>query len=94
MGSRKSEHSFMKAVKQTADIFLGRVDRSVKTEEITQYIKDSFNVVVENIEVLKIRTDQFNAFKITVLSTEREKLFNSDLWPEGMVVNKYYNRRV
>ena len=94
MGSRKSEQSSMKAVKRTADVFLGRVEKSMKVEEIVQYIKDNFEIEVENIEALKIRTDKFNAFKITVLSTDRERLFNSELWPEGMVVNKYYNRKV
>ena len=84
----------MKAVKRTADVFLGRVDKSVKEEEITQYIEDSFSVTVEKIEILNIKTDQFNAFKITVPSIERDKLFNSELWPEGMVVNKYYNKRI
>lgn len=94
MGSRKDDHSLMKAVKRTADVFLGRVDKSVKADEIIQYIEDSFNVVAEKVEVLKIKSDQFNAFKITVPSIERDKLFNSELWPEGIVVNKYYNRRV
>ena len=94
MGSRKNDHSLMKAVKRTADVFLGRVDKSVKEEEITQYIEDSFSVTVEKIEILNIKTDQFNAFKITVPSIERDKMFNSELWPEGMVVNKYHNRRI
>ena len=93
MGARKDNNSLVKAVKRTADVFLGRVDTDVQIVDIESYIKDVFNVSVEKIENLKIKSDQFSAFKITVLLDERDKLFDCELWPEGMVVNKFYNRR-
>ena len=57
-----------------------------------QYIVDNFEIEVSAIEQLKIKTDQYKAFKITVLMSERDKLFNSELWPEDVIVDKFYNR--
>ena len=83
----------MRAVRRTADVFLGRVDKEVEADNIKEYIKDNFEVNVQNIESVEILSKQFNAFKITVFLEERDKLFNAELWPEGMIVNKFYKRR-
>ena len=85
-------YSSFKAVKRTVDVFLGRVDKDTTIEVIQNYVKDTFNVVCLNIEKLNIKTDLYNAFKITVSLTDRETLFNSDLWPEGVIISKFYNR--
>ena len=73
--------------------FLGRVDKEVEASNIKEHIKDNFDVNVQNIESVEILSKHFNAFKITVLLEDRDKLFNAELWPEGMIVNKFYKRR-
>ena len=93
-GINKTNSNKLKAVKSTSDLFLGRVDKDVTISEIEAYIKEFFRINVIRIEPLIIKSNIYNAFKITVLSNERETLFNPELWPEGMVVNKFYNRRV
>ena len=93
MGAKKENSSLVKAVRRTADVFIGRVDKDVRVGDIESYIKDVFGMSVEKTENIKIRSDHFIAFKVTVLLEDRDKLFNSELWPEGMVVNKFYNRR-
>ena len=76
-----------------ADVFLGRVDKDVMVSDIEKYVKDTFDVVTQKVERIEIQSDQFHAFKITVFFDERSKLFNAELWPEGMVINKFYNRK-
>ena len=93
LGSKRDAPSTMRAVRRTADVFLGRVDKEVTVDNIKEYIKDTFDVMVRSIESVEIQSKQFNAFKITVLTEERETLFNAALWPEGMIVNKFYKRR-
>ena len=90
-GSRKSHHQ-LKAVRRTADVFLGRMDSDVSIGSIKNYIQETFEIHVYNIEELKIVTDEYKAYKITVSLHEREKLFNPELWPEGIVVDKFYSR--
>ena len=92
-GSRKtsSGHSF-KAAMRMADVFVGRVDKDVTIDCIEDYIKNSFSVHVHAITQLGIRSDRFNAFKVNVKFSDRDKLFNADLWPEDILVNKFYSR--
>ena len=91
-GTRK-ETDTLKAVKRTGDVYVGRVDTSVSVEEMTNYIKNNFEVNLIKVEQLKIKTDRYVAFKITVNLMEREKLFNSELWPEYLIVDKFYSYR-
>ena len=83
----------MRAVRRTVDVFLGRVDKEVTIDNVKDYIKDTFDVMVQSVESVEIQSKQFNAFKITVHTEGRETLFNDVLWPEGMIVNKFYKRR-
>ena len=92
MGARKDGRLALKAVKKTADIYLGRVDKDVSAENIKQYIEEVFNIMIEKIESLQIKTDQYNAFKITVDLEVRDELLKPESWPEGIVVNKFYRR--
>ena len=92
LGAKKDGVSALKAVKRTADIYLGRVEKTVSADDIENYIQEVFNVKVENVESLQIRTDQYKAFKITVDLALRDKLFTPEAWPEGIIVNKFYRR--
>ena len=91
-GSRKEVHQ-LRAVKRTADVFIGRMDNDVTIEEIKDYISVNFELNVLNMEQLVIKTDKYRAYKVTVNMNERDKLFNAELWPEDVIVDKFYNRR-
>ena len=92
-GARKGVGtSSFRAVKRTVDVFLGRVHKDNLIQDIKDYVKDTFNVECLNIEKLEIKTEVFNAFKIKVSLSDRELLFKPNLWPEDVVVRKYYNR--
>lgn len=91
-GAKKHENSAFRAVKRTADVFLGRVSTDATENDILDYVKNNFSVTVTKVEKLQIKTDLYNAFKITVFLVDREKLFNSELWPEDVIVNKFFNR--
>ena len=81
------------AARRTVDVFIGRVDSSVDGNDIVKYIKDNFKVDVNSINKLSIQTDAYNAFKVNVNFMDRDKLFMSDMWPENILVKKYYNRK-
>ena len=91
-GARKDGGSLLKAVKRTVDVFIGRVDIEADESVIRDYIKDTFDITCSKVEKLQIKTDLYNAFKVTVSLTEREALFKSDMWPEDVIINKFYNR--
>ena len=91
-GAKKDGVLALKAVKRTADIYLGRVEKTVSADDIENYIQEVFNVKVEKVENIQIRTDQYRAYKVTVDLALRDKLFKPEAWPEGIVVNKFYRR--
>ena len=91
-GAKKDGVLALKAVKRTADIYLGRVEKTVSADDIENYILEVFNVKVEKVENIQIRTDQYRAYKVTVDLALRDKLFKPEAWPEGIVVNKFYRR--
>ena len=92
LGVNKDGRLPLKAVQKTADVFVGRVTKDIGESDIKQYIKEVFDIVVKKIEILKIKTDEYNAFKVTVNLSDRDTLFKPDLWPEGLVINKFYKR--
>ena len=48
---------------------------------------------IKKIDKLNINATNYNAFKLAVNFSDREKLLNADMWPCGIIVNKFYNRR-
>lgn len=92
MGARKDGSSSLRAVRRTVDVFIGRVDKEADESVIRNYIKETFDITCGHIEKLKIQTDLYNAFKVTVSLSERETLFQPDKWPEDVVISKFYNR--
>ena len=92
LGKKSHDNLSIKAVSRYLDVFIGRVDPGVTMDDLIEYIRKTFNISVVNIAQLEIRSDNFIAFKVTVKAMEREKLFNADLWPEDLIVDKFYNK--
>ena len=68
------------------------MDCEVTLQDIEHYVKEHIKINIVNIIELDIKTDRYKAFKITLAFNDIEKFFNSDLWPEDIVVDKFYNR--
>ena len=93
MGSKKSNERSFRAATRIVDVFIGRVENSVNEDNVKEYIKDTFNIDVSYVNKLKIQSDIYNAFKVGVNFNERETLFNAELWPEGIIVDKFHKPR-
>ena len=92
-GSKKITENSLKGIAKTVDVFIGRVDVSSTPVEIRKYIESTFNIKVINTEQLSINNNSYNCFKVNVQIQDREKLFDSNMWPEGVIVNKFYVRK-
>ena len=91
-GAHRSNTSSFKAAPRLIDVFVGRVDNSVTEEVLKEYIMDTFGISMVLVNNLIIKTSEHKAFKVTLKFSERNKLFDADLWPEDIVVDKFYNR--
>ena len=91
-GVRKDASGTFKSVEKVVDVFIGRVHTSVDSDSISSYITENFDVNCSQIEKLNTRADDYNCFKVSVNINDRDKLFKPDLWPEGIVINKFFTR--
>ena len=91
-GMRRTEGGSFKAAVRMADIFVGRVDNDATVVNVEDYIKSNLAVDPISVTKLDIRSDIYCAFKVNVKLSDRDKLFNEELWPEDIIVNKFYNR--
>lgn len=92
-GKKKTEEASFRAATRYADVFIGRLDEGVSTDVVKDYIVENFKIPVVGISKVEIRSERHVAFKVTVNIRDRQSLFNSELWPEDIVVDKFYNRR-
>ena len=93
IGSKKITGNSLKGIAKTVDVFIGRLDISSTPDEINKYIQSTFDVKVINTEKLSINNNTYNCFKVNIQIQDREKLFDSNMWPQGVIVNKFYLRK-
>lgn len=93
MGSRKTEGGLFRAAVVTADVFVGRVDSNVTAENVDSYVRENFSINPVCVSRLDIRSNQYAAFKVNVRLNDRDKLFDESLWPQDIIVKKFYNRQ-
>lgn len=91
-GSKQDSTNNLKGINKTVDIYIGRVDISSTPEILRSYIETNFEINVNNVDKIITKTDKFNSFKVNVELKNREVLFKHDMWPEGIIINKFYNR--
>ena len=93
-GSKKSSNGIFKGINKTVDVFIGRVDNDATVNDLKAYIEDNFKIKLIDIHQLIIKSDLYRCFRVKVNLVDRDALFNSEMWPEGIHVNKYYRRSV
>ena len=76
------KNDLFKGARRTLDVFLGRVDTEVTCDGIKEHIRDIFSIAVIYVKQLVIRSNELNAFEITVNAGDRDKLLNGEMWPE------------
>ena len=93
-GSKKLCSGTFKGINKTVDVFIGRVDDDADSNALNSYIEDNFKIKLIEIQQLTIKSDLYRCFKVKVNLVDKDVLFNSEMWPEGVQVNKYYRRSI
>ena len=92
-GAKKNVAGVFKAVKRTIDVYIGRVDPSVTTNDVKKYIMENFKIEVLEISQLEIKTTSYNSFRVRIYLHDRDVLFKAETWPENMIISKFYSKR-
>ena len=93
-GTRKADTNGFKAANKVLELFIGRVDLNVTMENIKNYVRETFNVNINSIEKLEVKTTRHNAYKMLIETNDLKNIYNAESWPENIIVHKFFNKRV
>ena len=73
-------------------IFVGGVHKELSVEDFSKHVKD--NLGVSAINVAQNRCNEYNqSFKLTICSTDKNKIFNAEMWDENIIIKPFRERR-
>ena len=87
---QKCNNNSLKGVDKLVDIYAGPVYLNTNVQIINSFIKDNFNISPVITELLKMKSNEFKSYKVKL--NERDSIFDPSLWPNGVVINKHYNK--
>ena len=66
--------------------------KELSIEDFSKHVKD--NLGVSAISVVQNRCNEYNqSFKLTICSTDKNKIFNSEMWDENIIIKPFWERR-
>ena len=68
--------------------YIGNVDLSESDQNLKSFL-ESKRLTVINLSNIQTRSVTSKAYKLTIPKDEAFKLMNHELWPKGMLINKY-----
>jgi hypothetical protein len=84
--------SGVKYLPQTAAVFVTRLAPGTKEEDVSDYVRSVFGVDAQ-CESLNARYNTYTSFKVVVNANNLEGLMNPMLWPEQVLVRKFFVSR-
>ena len=83
----------LKGAKRTTDLFVFRLEKNTKTEEVHEYLQNKGLEVMDLICVSN-ENSRFRSFKLTVDFNHSEQVMDGTFWPEGIGCRQFIGRRV
>ena len=90
-GSKKvgSEVVGLVGVPRVLELFVGGCGTDTTMDHLTKYCSDN-GVIAKKCEELTTQSPWYKPFKLSVLSSDKIKVMNSDFWPEGVFVRQFF----
>lgn len=73
-------------------VFATKFSPDLNAETLAKYLSDQLGRSV-NCQRIVTAGNRYSSFKVSAECNEVEEMYNSDLWPEGSVVRRYYEPR-
>ena len=74
------------------DMFITRVDVGTSLEELTHFIEQHKIHVIKIVKVSHVKA-KFSSFKVTVNVSDINSLLDANMWPSGIIVRRFYEKR-
>ena len=91
-GNAKHINHVKGAPEPSRDLFIFRVDKNTQLEDLQSYISECGFTIRCLTQVSKDESI-FKSFKLTVPVSQFKKLFDGNLWPEGIRVRRYWENK-
>ena len=91
-GKRKGNNIF-KSVDYILDVYIGRCSSDATTAATETYVSESANITPTMCSCISREDSRVKSFKVTVLADQRDAFLDPLLWPEGIIVRKYYKSK-
>jgi hypothetical protein len=75
------------------DLYVGQCDLETTSEELVAYCKDVFEITIKEATELPSKSKYYKSFKLSMSYYDREILLDSNWWPTGVYIRKFYNSR-
>ena len=90
-GSKKTfENVSFKSANRHIELYVGRCEESCNPDMLKDYLVSEIGVTPKDCIQIDTKVKYASAFKITIDFNDKNKLFKSDSWPEGVVCRRFY----
>ena len=89
VGTKHSDHRVRGAPEPERQLFIYRVDRQTVTEDLKIYIQEA-GITVCSLACVSKEDSKFKSFKLSVPLSQFKRLFDNQMWPEGIRVRRFY----
>jgi len=79
-------------IPRSKNLFISRVDKTVSTEDMASFIR-SKDIEIINLECVSHADARNKSFKLKVNKEDYVKLYDSHIWPEGICVRSFRQKR-
>ena len=85
-GTKQGEHRVKGPPEPQRQLFIYRVDRQTETEDLKTFIQQA----VCSLDCVSKGDSKHKSFKLSVSLSQFKRLFDEQMWPEGIRVRRYY----
>lgn len=73
-------------------VFVSRLEPNTCEDDIKNYVRNNLKLETSQIEKLKTKFNTYASFAVKVYVTNPSVIFDTDSWPEGVYVRKFYSK--
>jgi hypothetical protein len=83
----------LRGAERLLDLYVGQCDLETTMEEIVAYCKNVFDIVIKEAVQLPSKSTYYKSFKLSMPYYDRDILLDSNWWPTGIYVRKFFKAR-
>ena len=89
IGQKKTNEKLVASIPQTS-LFVSKISLEVNETDLLEYLNKNFGPNEKfKVEKVAVKSEEYNAYKITARKELEDNLLNANNWPENISINKF-----